>query len=211
MRRSRERRGALPLATDACSGGGLVASPLRPRGPRPRFFVVLIIASAWMRTAHADPPPNLHALLTCDPPGGHFMMKTRESAWPFDDTSDSTADPAATVRFDLGQHKPYACRLPGFVIDVRTEDYQLGGDLRVECAIWDKGSFVIRINHHSYATIRAPYCSDEVRHDIDIQVKNTPGGGHQLWSVDCAYGRDIANSVCVNLPRTMQSISSGAT
>jgi len=169
-----------------------------------RFLLfVTIIAAASMGVARADPPPDLHALLTCEPQAGHFMMKTRESAYPFDETSDSTTDPDVTARFELGEQKLYECRLPGFVIDVRTADYQLGGDLRVECAIWDKGSFVIRINHHLYATIRAPYCSDEVRHDIDVQVKNTPGGGHQLWSVDCAYGRTTDDAVCVNLPKNL--------
>jgi hypothetical protein len=101
------------------------------------------MAAASMGVARADPPPDLHALLTCEPQAGHFMMKTRESAYPFDDTSDSTADPDVTARFELGQHKPYECRLPGFVIDVRTEDYQPGRE-RGECAISDKGSFVIR-------------------------------------------------------------------
>ncbi len=198
MRRSRQGQGLCPLATDACSVGALVASRLGPRGPRPRFCLVLIIAAAWIGTARADPPPDLHALLTCDPQGGHFMMKTRESGYAFDDTSDSTADPAVTVRFDLGRRKPYACRLPGFLIEVRTEDYQPGRE-RGECAIWDKGSFVIRINQHMFASIRAPYCSDDVRHDLDIQARNAPGGGHQLWSVDCAYDRTIDHSVCVKL------------
>jgi len=136
-----------------------------------RFLLfVTIIAAASMGVARADPPPDLHALLTCEPQAGHFMMKTRESAYPFDDTSDSTADPDVTARFELGQQKPYECRLPGFVIDVRTEDYQPGRE-RGECAIWDKGEFVVRINQHIYTSIRAPYCSDQVRHDIDIQVK----------------------------------------
>jgi len=168
-----------------------------------------ILAVASIGTACADPPPDdLHALLTCYPQGGHFMMKTRESGTPFDETSDGTADPDVTVHFDLRQRTPYQCRLPGFVIGVRVDNYN-PGNVRGECAVWEKGVFTVTVNGHSYAQIFAPQCIETTRHDLDIQVKTIAGGGHELWSIDCSYKSNynvtVDEAVCVNLPKNPAS------
>ena len=137
----------------------------------------------------ADPPPDLHAILTCDPAHDRFDMKTAESGYPIDEAWRQTADPDLTEIVPLGSTRPYVCHLPTFTISVRTINHR-GGQERGECAVWDTGDFAVDVDGHGYAVVPAPRCDTQIRHDLSMQGRREGAKDAGLWSVDCAYRSD---------------------